>query len=339
MNDYSTYVLEDFVMDSKFLVWVKNPDAVSSEFWDDFLVKFPEKKLVIEQAKEIIKAVNFNDSFSIEERMILWQQLQPVVSVEMDANYKSVKPLWFYRWNKAAAAVVIGLMLTGTSFFIYKSFYSATKIATQFGEIRKENLPDGSVITMNAHSEIKYKEGWGTKAKREIWLDGEAFFSVQHKQNNQPFVIHVGGMDIEVLGTEFNVFKRDGQYKVSLNTGKIKLTVPESSQQPLFLNTGELAEFLPDGKTVAKKTVNPANYSSWKDHKLVFDDTPLSDIMLIMKDTFGWEVGLSDSSLLTERLTGEIETKNELEFLNALSRAFNIKIDKAGNKITITRNQ
>jgi transmembrane sensor len=343
MEKYSSYSVEQFAGDPEFISWVKNPDNLSDRFWKEFLTSYPEMKSSIDQARDIILSLDFNDKLTEPEKEEMWGNIESAIINENESagkviEMKGVKKLKHYRRWYWVAAVTIGILVAGGGIFYFQNTSSKIKEATLFGEIRKVTLPDGSAVTLNAHSEIKYKHGWSNTAKREVWLEGEAYFSVTHKSNNQPFIVHSPEMDIEVLGTEFNVFKRDGKFKVSLNSGKVKLSQPESKEPPVYMKPGELIEFLPEQKLLVKKTVNPANYSAWKDNRLVLDDTPFSDIIQMMKNIYGWEVTVEDDSILSEKLTGEIETKNELKFLNALSKTLDINLEKNGNRITIARN-
>ena len=88
------------------------------------------------------------------------------------------------------------------------------------------------------------RPNWGRESEREVWLDGEAFFSVIHKINNQPFKVKTSeDVAIEVLGTTFNVYHRN-QTKIVLNSGRIQLSLPTvQADEKIFMNPGELVEY------------------------------------------------------------------------------------------------
>ena len=94
-------------------------------------------------------------------------------------------------------------------------------LVTDPGQTREVTLPDGTIVTLNEASSLKYNARYG-KEKREVWLDGEAFFDV--KSNAEcPFSIHSGILDVNVTGTSFNVCSYpDGhQTSVTVESGKI----------------------------------------------------------------------------------------------------------------------
>lgn len=84
--------------------------------------------------------------------------------------------------------------------------------ATQYGEQRVVELPDHSVVSLNANSTLRFRNDWSqANTLREVWLDGEAFFSVQKQEGAAgpaKFIVHTNDLDVEVLGTRFNVSNR-----------------------------------------------------------------------------------------------------------------------------------
>jgi ferric-dicitrate binding protein FerR (iron transport regulator) len=93
------------------------------------------------------------------------------------------------------------------------------------GEHINYQLPDGSVIAMNAESKISFNRNKFMK-KRFVEMEGEAFFNIQ---KGGPFTIRTKSADIHILGTSFNVYSRDQAFKVSCVTGKIKVTSREQA--------------------------------------------------------------------------------------------------------------
>src|SRR6185295_2594805 len=136
-------------------------------------------------------------------------------------------------------------------------------------------LPDRSTVILNANSHISFYKNWDQRPIREIWLDGEAYFSVVHKENHQPFrVSTAGGVAVEVLGTTFNVYHRAVETKVVLNSGKISLSFPfEAEEKKIVMNPGDLVEFKKD--KYSKRVVDPRLYASWTDKKIILDQTSL----------------------------------------------------------------
>ncbi|GAB3318669.1 hypothetical protein GCM10027299_10440 [Larkinella ripae] len=241
-----------------------------------------------------------------------------------------------WRWM-AAAAVGILLLATGSLLF-YREFAQPEAIAvrTGFGETRRVVLPDQSVVTLNGNTSIHYAEHWQTDAPREVWVEGEAFFEVVHTQNHQRFQVHLPGqMNVEVLGTRFNVYTRKSRTKVVLNEGRIQMRVSGGPKSHLEMKPGEM--FFADAQTKAfyKKTVNAQAQSSWRTNQLIFEGATLADIAQLLKDTYGLDVEIRDRDLLQQKITGTFPSKNADTILKGLSGLFDLKITRKVNHIVI----
>jgi ferric-dicitrate binding protein FerR (iron transport regulator) len=233
-------------------------------------------------------------------------------------------------------------MLTGLVLLVFALWFSqqTNQIIEQtgFGETKTIMLPDKSTVMLNGNTRLSYTNNWKSGQTREVWLEGEAFFSVTHLSAHQKFLVHTSdNFNVEVLGTTFNVLKRENTIKVILNTGKIKLNINESEdhKEQLFMNPGELVEFDKVSAKYSKRKVNPDTHSSWKVKKMVFENTSLSEIKYMLENTYGLEVQISDPALLEQKLNGTIPNENVDVLLDGLSHLFNLKITKANNLVTI----
>jgi transmembrane sensor len=337
MKNYLDYSENDFIMDSGFQNWVKDPTPELESFWNKFLNVNPHKRPIVERAKTILNSIEFKEHLLPSEKEAIWNSVKTAMRKEKTGKLVAMggsgrtRP---GRWVYAVAAACLFACLLITALYFYFNNHPQEVIATSYGEIKQLILPDSSFVTLNARSNIKYGTEWTEQGKREVWIDGEAFFSIRHRPDHQKFVVHAGEADIEVLGTEFNVMRRGGKLKVSLNSGNIRLRVPENRQ--LFqMNAGEVIEFV---KRSIKKTSEKADrLSVWKDHKLIFDDTPLFQIMAQLKYIYGWEYANVAQDILNEKLTGELDTSDEQTLIHTLEKALALRINKDGNTITIER--
>jgi ferric-dicitrate binding protein FerR (iron transport regulator) len=206
---------------------------------------------------------------------------------------------------------------------------------TAYGETRSIVLPDGSSVVLNANSTLKVFSDWSKRPSREIWLDGEAFFSVVHKKNNQPFKVITGeGVTVEVLGTTFNVYNRTNGTKVVLNSGQIRLNLPtEQSPEMIVMKPGEMVEY--KEQHYKKKAVNPLLYTAWTSNKIILDHTSLAEMVYMLKDSYGLDVKVSDSKLLQETVSGSMPLGDPEVLLTQMAKAFQLDIKKEGNVIIV----
>lgn len=234
---------------------------------------------------------------------------------------------------KVAASI---LLVMAVAFWWYSSSNRLHEIRTGFGEQRIVMLPDQSKVILNGNSLLRYAPNWDESASREVWIEGEGFFSVIHTKNHQKFIVHgVNQLNVEVLGTKFNVNTRHCSSEVMLTEGKVKLELEGAdNKQPLFLKPGELATVTE--KKLFSQSVNKQRYTSWVENKLFFERTPLRDISGLLKDTYGLNVTFSDPSLETRELSGEISAATVDEILYAIGETLDLQVEKDDQMVTIS---
>lgn len=261
----------------------------------------------------------------------LLAQLQQRIKEEESEQLTIVHSGW--QWLRWAAAAVVVLSLAGMYWY---QLPKKQHTETAFGETRKVILSDQSEVTLNGNSQLSFKDHWGNDQTREVWVEGEAFFKVAHTASHQRFVVHLpNNVNVEVLGTEFNVYSRKAKTRVVLNTGKIRLTVQEDNDNALVMKPGDLFESDIDSKRRLVQRVNTDAYSSWRNSVMTFDNTSLAEIVQKLEETYGLEVTVADPALLEQRFSGTIPTKNIETLLVGLERLFDLKITKVQDKITI----
>lgn len=219
------------------------------------------------------------------------------------------------------AAIAVGIWWigarTGTAQY--------SQIRTGYGEIKSILLPDSSIVTLNANSSIRIPEEWTEASGRQVWLEGEAYFQVQKKPATvAKFVVHTRQVDVEVLGTKFNVNARRQQAVVSLEEGKVRLSVHASEAAvlqkaaPMILRPGQVVTV--DGGQQAKVNDDKdvTAHSGWTHHEFHFDNTPLKDIAGMIEDTYGYRMEVADSSMLQVAISGDVRVGNIEEMIKVL---------------------
>lgn len=341
--DYSAYTVEDFISDPYFRKWVENPDQSCHKFWREIMRQYPEKINLIEEAREILLFLSFDviqpaihDQQEVKTNIFRQIKNQKDTSVK-DLTHHTRVMNFLGQKPYIKAAVFIGIFLCASMIIIFNTLYHTTTISTNFAQTRIVPLPDGSVVILNANSTLRYSTNWKENEDREVWLNGEAFFDVQKKPDwaNAKFTVHTEQLHVEVLGTTFNVNNRRGKVKVVLNTGKVKLKPVDNNKDTLTMQPQDLVEFTASQHDFVKKKVNPEEYSSWRNHKLVFNETPLYEIAQVLEDNYGLEIRFVDSALKSRRFTGAIPNRSIDLLLSVLSQSMNIQIIKNNQTIII----
>lgn len=241
------------------------------------------------------------------------------------------------RWYWVAAALVlfslISISLWNIEYFHYQTY------TTQFGETKTILLADQSQVVLNAHSTLKVPRDIFASTIREVWLTGEGFFNIAKHATHPKFLVHTNNLNIEVLGTKFNVTDRRGSARIVLEEGKVKVT-PLNSDGPekketVVMQPGELIEVTPTRRVPIKKYVNPEIYTTWRENKLIFEQTPLPQVLQTIEDYYGIEFMLEDSSLSEEQFTGVLPNNDLGIILKSLSRTYGFTIYRENNKVRL----
>ena len=300
--------------------------------WEAWLAEHPEHHDTVADAARQVRGIPFAPRrLSDDQVHRAWLDLQ----TRLPKSYATAK-INRQRWLRAAAVFLI--FLTGALvWWNAQPEEDQFLYATDFGETRTVQLPDGSEVTLNANSRVTYRVRERPSPRREVWLEGEAFFRVVHQEKTAPvpFVVHTPDLQVRVLGTEFNVNTRRGRTQVVLDRGSITLQLP--SEETTALQPGELAEYVARAAQVRKQRVDPDRFIAWRDQRLTFDDTPLSEVALMLEENYGVRVVFDSPALRTKRVTGEISAGKLDTILLALSKLFNISIQQSGGAIHVAR--
>jgi len=146
-----------------------------------------------------------------------------------------------------------------------KTGHPLTMHTTHHGEKQKIILPDGSRVFLNSNSTLAYNHDWKDSEKRKVRLSGEAFFQVRekaHKGRKVKFVVMTKNIEVEVVGTEFDVNTRNEQTQVFLNSGRVNLKIPEK-QQTVPMHPGEIMEYDPATGRLINRKSGQSSLISW----------------------------------------------------------------------------
>ncbi|MDF9796342.1 transmembrane sensor [Catalinimonas alkaloidigena] len=241
------------------------------------------------------------------------------------------------KYGVKIAAVFIGfLMISSLLYLLYQQSLAVT-YQTGYGETLEITLPDGSEVLMNNNSTLSYDSDWGEAGARVVNLKGEAFFSVVHTLDHQKFTVNTSDeVDIEVLGTRFNVNNRRNTTEVVLNEGKVKVNFKaEQEKQEILMEPGELVAYSSTTQQYQKKLIDTKTRTSWKDKLLTFDSQSLKQIAQILEDNYGYTIQFANEEISTYEFTGTIPTDKVEALFTMLNKAFNLEIEKEGKQIWI----
>lgn len=347
-TSYSNYMLEDLIANQSFRKWVKDPDSDQEDFWQEWLYQYPEKAPLAAQARQIILDLSDDDLDNPFEEEIddVWARIVDTNARAAVSSEETLKTTddsdsfgnnSFFSAGLQWVAILAGIILSTGIGLYFLVDEDTVQYATRYGELKTVNLPDGTVVQLNANSSIRCQKEWNTTQTREVWLKGEAYFSVAHTPQHQKFRVHTPEVTIEVLGTEFNVSTRRQKAQVLLTEGKVQLQPILTMPQAVEMHPGDFVEVNPINDTLIRRRINPDTYTAWKQNKLVFEEAVLSEIALVLEDNYGYQMQFADKELEKLTFTGSV-TRDKIPLLfTILEKTFQLQINRNGNKLTVSR--
>ncbi|WP_306435842.1 FecR family protein [Odoribacter splanchnicus] len=193
-------------------------------------------------------------------------------------------------------------------------------------------LPDGSVVHLNAGSELKVPVHFGTES-REVWLRGEGFFEVVHREN-LIFTVHTDKADISVLGTEFDVraYTDEKEVVTTLVQGAVGVSSGRTYDR---LKPGEQARIAGKGDVrVAEVDIYP--FIAWKNGRMVFENERLEKIMAELQRWYDFELFYADPDVKEMHFTIDILKYEEIsKVLNLMERMNKVKFTQKGRTVVV----
>jgi len=240
------------------------------------------------------------------------------------------------------AAVVI--LAVGLSYYAMKSIIPSILqqpqreyrvLTVNHGERLTITLTDGTSITLDAGSELKYKTEFSNS--REVYLKGEGYFQVAH-DSKHPFYVHANHALVQVLGTKFNVRTWDENplVTVTVKEGKVALGYddPHASARVL-LNPGQQSSLPRHGRPSQPVSVDADEYTLWMHNEIHFQDATLKEIFAQLERWYDFQFEVEDDLLQTSHLTVHIKRSNVDNVIELISIITKTEIVREGKKIRL----
>jgi transmembrane sensor len=316
---------EDVIADENFLAWYCDTNSKHASLWQQWLAQNNHYQPLVD------KAILYLDELKITEEPVPVQQVEAaherlLSSLNTEVRLVEMKPNRVKWWLSAAAAVL--MIVVGTIF--WKTNDSQLKFNTVYGQVAAYKLPDGSEVMLNANSRLSMKKSWEENEKREVWLQGEAFFHVKKTSAASHFIVHADQVDIIVTGTRFNVVNRDGENNVLLKEGSVTLKTKDG--QVIKMLPGD---FVKVHNSQPKKEVAPQEkVLAWIEAKLVFENTTMQEAAKTISDHYGVKV-LLDRGVEQKTISGILPNNSIDVLLSALEATMDFQIIRKDNEIVI----
>ena len=305
-------------------------EKISIESW---LKQSPDNQAVYDQYKQLWNYTSMDKINTTVDVDKGWEELNKRInaveslSVDIqDGNY-IFRNRFIFILSRVAAIVIIAFGL----FYLFNNINNQKPENINYvaAEILEHplQLKDGSTVYLNKGAKITYPKAF-TADNREISFEGEAFFEIAHNPD-KPFIISSGELEVEVLGTSFNLCTcPDGDEMILyLESGKVRFSSINAENgtvnEQLILTPGQKGIFNKTDGTICRSEFKNQNYLAWKTGILVFEKTPLNEVLLTIEQTYNIEI-VSDKSYEGLSLTARFDNEAPKSIFESLHTIFGI---------------
>lgn len=250
---------------------------------------------------------------------------------DLETNYAAVKAKKIAALNRQKprvvpmfryAAMAAALLLF---FGLYQLFVFSNSDVTGFGQQATVRLPDESVVTLNAKSELSYPSLFNYN--RTLKLDGEAYFEVA---KGSTFTVETAAGKVRVLGTKFNVVACSDYFEVICYEGKVRVGNDESEY---ILLAGDAIRFYGNSSERFKEVAN--GKPRWTTGESAFKRTPFQCVVRALEKQYDKQIEFP-APLTDAKFTGSFTHQNLDVALQSVCVPLNLKINYSEGKIILS---
>jgi len=245
------------------------------------------------------------------------------------------------RWLAAAAVLIIagagtyatlGARLRGGA----RDVVFANEIITPNGSRQTITLGDGSRVTLNAGSRLRWAADFGAST-RDVYLDGEAYFAVTH-DTARPFRVHARGVVAHDLGTRFTVraYGELAHVEVVVAEGSVSLRHDRANADSAILATGQLGRLGESGRPTVESNVAVDRWTAWTSGSLVLEGVTLAEALPQLERWYDATITVADPRLAARRVSARFHDETLPQMLDALTLALGAKCQQSGRTVTLT---
>jgi ferric-dicitrate binding protein FerR (iron transport regulator) len=245
----------------------------------------------------------------------------------------SRRVFWSDRYVWAAAAILV----LGIAALLYRFLQNADDllvVTTSYAQQETVTLPDGSLVRLNSDSEIRFAKNFADSA-RYVTLSGEAYFEVTH--DNLAFHVNTGNAQIKVLGTKFGIWARHELTRVTVREGRVSLrplALPKDTAVELAAN--QMSSCQAQSHPELPKSIDADHLLGWLEGKIVFEQTPLAEVVAELQRVYNVGIELSNPALGANTITGSFHNKPIETVLASICLTMNLQYQQQAGKFVVS---
>lgn len=329
--------------------WAVNPNPELDRYWSEWAEANSGQKEIMLRAIELSKTIEWKEQYRMDEKH--FSQMRNRL-LEFNSRWEGQKELGTFSgtdrkklswwWSVAASVLIVGSLL-----FSYMGVQDnddppvelkeewITR-ATPKGMKKVFHLPDGSTVTLNSASEIRYRNTFSSD--RTIELTGQAFFDVERNEE-LPFTVISGELSTTVLGTSFdiNAYPDEDRMHVAVVTGKVKVDT-ENGISATLLPT-EASFYDTEGRSLEKGSYDYNHLLGWRHRILKFQGESYPQVFNRLSKWYNVEFVFAPGFELKGQYSGEFQNESLENVLHGMQHSLGISYEIKDGTVKISKNQ
>lgn len=341
MNNEQFKIFLYLIMSVDFRDRVMKPNKDRSYFWSKWRSEEPQSISEEKKALEFIDRMSFKKEELSPDEMdeilgkVLASEKASIWTLEPETWYSSIRTSVYMK-------VAMLIVIIASSIFFSRNLFRETNtikksgaewvvMENKAGERSEFILADGTIVNLNAKSKLSYPVTF-EKGYRKVKLFGEAFFDVK-KDRSSPFYVETNDIEIQVLGTIFNVksFAGESTTKVSLVEGKVRVNKRTNllHYESVLLSPGEQLTYHKKSEELVKEGFDLNEVLFWKERVVIFKNAGLEDFVQKMEELFDVNFQIYGTLSKKMQITGKYKCESLEDALMGLKFVYDIdyKID------------
>lgn len=301
------------------LAWFRDPDHKEE------IIAFYKSRWKEASGKKLSPEIQGKMFCEIKKRM---RQEKKTLEIK-----KKPHTLWKWFSYAAAALICIGLGM-GSHLYIRRAQFSEPQsyiVSADKGQRASIILPDGTKVWLNSHTHLIYDTNYGIK-ERSVSLSGEAYFEVA-KDKKHRFVVKAGNMEVEALGTTFNVkaYDEDDEMIATLFEGSVRA---KAGNQMAILTPDQCAIFSKTDRRLSVNHLRNTSYASlWRTNELAFSGESLEEIAILLDRMYNVKVHFLSNRIKKYSFSGVIRNNSLDNVFEIISLTAPITYESVGDTI------
>lgn len=319
--DFKSFVFKELLEDEYFIQWLTAPDKESDRYWHAWMRNNPDKAAVLKDIKAVVNAIEPKRAYQLEEeeKDVLLGHIQQYAAKRQGkivSRSGSKKRRKMTNVGLMAASFIILAILTANYFGLFHRFDDVPVLMEERLVLKQTNkgtkssfyLPDGTLVKLNSASSLEFPAVF-SDTLRKVKLTGQAFFEVTRNEE-VPFIVETERMEIQVLGTSFDVLSniKDELFEVAVASGKVKVNTYSGNQE--ILGKTEMTHLDMRSGQLIKEHFDPDYKLGWKDGILAFEGEDFGRVFRRLEDWFGVTISVSSDIALEKSYTGKYDNQS-----------------------------